>query len=376
MDITVAYFHALLRPDVVKQDFEQIRAAGASSILYTIHEQEEQRWPRDFERGLRQAQDAGLKVHLGLGRFGNLFAGPTLAPSWYTFLHPQSRVKDQHGRYHELSCFNHQSFRSWLFREIERYLTNYPISGILLDEPRGLEVTCYCSACRALCPDVTDLARFRRRALIEFLSELCAYVKQVNGQVKTTIALHPQDISLVEDLVAIPHLDTLGGHLFWDLLQEDVSRVEQWGREIIKATRAAARRSQLWLQNFNIDAHNQADLETAFVHILGLEPDELGCYYFWRNNTDPLQVWDTTRKLLRRVPRRQLRWRMYTSSPLVNTLTSTLDGFGREQTVGSAASVLAAPSTEIRSADSLPGEGGEFGSTLDEPGSASNDPAE
>ena len=320
MDITVAYFHSLLRPEVVKQDFEQIRATGANSIVYAIHEQEEQRWPRDFERGLRQAADAGLKIHLSLGRFGNLFAGPALVPSWYTFRHPQSRVMDQHGRYHELSCFNHQSFRSWLFREIERYISAYPIAGILLDEPRGLEVTCYCPACRALCPDVTDLARFRRRAMIEFLGELCSFVKQVNARVKTTIVLHPHDINLAEDLASIESLNTLGCHLFWDMLQEDITRVEEWGRELMEVARTSSKRSQLWLQNFNISERNVAEMETAFARILSLEPDELGCYYYWRNNDDPAQVWESTRRLLKRVPRRQLHWRMY-SSPRLKAIT-------------------------------------------------------
>lgn len=325
MDITIAYFHALLHPEVVKQDFEQIRSTGASSIVYAVHEQEEQRGPRDFERGLRQARDAGLKIHLSLGRFGNLFAGPALMPSWYTFRHPQSRVMDQHGRYHELSCFNHQSFRSWLFHEIEHYLTTYPIAGIVLDEPRGLEVTCFCSACRALCPDVTDLSRFRRRSMIEFLHELCCYVKQVNAQTRTAVLLHPHDISLAEDLATIAELDTIGCHLFWDMLQADVTQVEQWGRQVLEATRGAAKRSQLWLQNFNINERNAGAMETAFTGILSLEPDELGCFYFWRNNVDPGQVWDSTRRLLKRVPRRQLHWRMYTSpSPVPRPMNITL----------------------------------------------------
>jgi hypothetical protein len=308
MDITVAYFHSLFRPEVVKQDFEQIRSVGASSILYTIHEQEEQRSPRDFARGLRQAQDAGLKINLGLGRFGNLFAGPTLVPSWYTFHHAQSRVLDQHGRYHDITCFNHQAFRTWLFREIERYLAMYPINGILIDEPSGLEVTCYCSTCRALCPDVTDLTRFRRRSMVAFLGELCACVKQVNTRVKTTIVLHPHDTNLAEDLVSIEQLDTLGCHLFWNLLQEKVVKVEQWGREIVDVTRQAGKRSQLWLQNFNLDERHEEELEVAFTQILRLEPAELGCYYFWRNNDNPVHIWENTRRLLRRVPRLQMRW--------------------------------------------------------------------
>jgi hypothetical protein len=310
MDITIAYFHPLLHPDVVKQDFDQIRATGAGSILYAIHEQEEQRFQRDLERGLRQAQDAGLKVHVSLGRHGNLFAGPLFVPSWYTFRHPQSRVMDRHGRYHEISCFNHQSFRSWLFKEIEHYLTSYPINGILIDEPRGLEVTCFCSVCRALCPDVTDIQRFRRRSMIEFLGELCACVKRVDSNIKTTIALLPQDMSQVEDIATIPQLDTIGCHLFWNMLNEDVTLVEQWGRDVVEIAHRQRKRSQIWLQNFNLDEDSEKQLDSAFDKILSVEPDELGCYYFWRNNANPTQVWRMTQAYLRRIPRRQLHWQV------------------------------------------------------------------
>lgn len=308
MDITVAYFHSLLQSDVVKRDFDQIRASGGSSIIYAIHEQEAQRFTRDLERGLRQAQDAGLKVHLSLGRFGNLFAGPSLMPSWYTFHHPQSRLMDRHGRYHDISCFNHGAFRSWLFKEIEYYLSTYPINGILIDEPRGPDVTCFCSACRALCPDVADLQRFRRRSMIDFLGELCACVKRVDACAKTTIVLLPQDLAQVDELAQLPHLDTIGCHAFWQLLDEDVTAIEEWGRTLVEATRQNEKRSQLWLQNFNLDEQSERQLDSAFKQLLRTEPDELACYYYWRNNVNPMSVWNTTRGLLRRIPRRQLYW--------------------------------------------------------------------
>ena len=310
MDITVAYFHPLLHADIVKQDFDHIRATGAGSILYAVHEQEEQRLQRDMERGLRQAQDAGLKVNLSLGRHGNLFAGPSFVPSWYTFRHPQSRVMDRHGRYHELSCFNHQSFRTWLFKEIEHYLASYPVNGILIDEPRGLEVTCFCSVCRALCPDVTDIQRFRRRSMIEFLGELCACVKRVDSNIKTTIALLPQDMAQLEDIATIPQLDTIGCHLFWNMLNEDVTVIEQWGRDVVDIAHRQGKRSQLWLQNFNLDDEGQKELDVAFTQLLNADPDELGCYYFWRNNANPISVWQQTKKCLHRIPRRQLYWQV------------------------------------------------------------------
>src|SRR5579863_2254755 len=253
MDIVVAYFHSLLHPEVVKRDFDLLRASGAGSIVYAIHEQEAQRWPRDLERGFRLAQDAGLKVYLSLGRYGNLFAGSSFVPSWYTFHHPRSRVMDRHGRHHDISCFNHESFRSWLFKEIEFYLRTYPLNGILVDEPRGPDVTCFCSVCRALCPDVADLQRFRRRSMIDFLGELCASVKRVDSHARTTITLLPQDLGQIDELATLPHLDTIGGHLFWRLLNEDVSLLEGWSKNIVDVMRQHGKRSQLWLQNFQLD---------------------------------------------------------------------------------------------------------------------------
>jgi hypothetical protein len=314
MDITVAYFHPLLHPETVKRDFSRIRAAGAGSIVYAIHEQEEQRLRRDLERGLRQAQDAGLKVHLSLGRYGNLFAGPALVPSWYTFRHPHSRVMDRHGRYHDMVCFNHAPFRSWLFKEIEHYLSTYPVNGIFIDEPRSPEITCFCSVCRALCPDVADLSRFRRRSMIDFLNELCACVKRVDAHAKTTVVLLPNDLQQLDDLAAITDLDTVGCHLFWHSLNEDVMAIEKWGNTVVEVTRQRKKRSQLWLQNFNLDEVAEKQLELAFTQLVSAEPDELACYYYWRNNANPMSVWQTTLELLRRLPRRQLHWQATTAS--------------------------------------------------------------
>lgn len=314
MDITVAYFHTLFHADSVKRDLEQIRALGAGSVVFAIHEQEEQRWSRDLERALQQARDVGLKVSLSLGRFGNLFAGPSLMPSWYTFRHPESRVMDQHGRVHDMSCFNHESFRSWLFKEIEYYLANYPINGIMIDEPRGPDITCYCSVCRALCPDITDLQHFRRRSLLDFLNKLFGSVKRVNVNARTSIVLLPQDLDLVEELALLPSLDTLGCHLFWQLLHEDVAMVEQWGHTVVRAARHGEKRSQLWLQNFNLGEGDEAMLDASFSGLLKVDPDEVACYYYWRNNADPEQVWEKTRELLRHIPRRQLYWRQPTLS--------------------------------------------------------------
>jgi hypothetical protein len=314
MDITVAYFYPLFHPEGVKRDFDQIRATGAGSIVYTIQEQEAARWPRDLERGLRLAQDAGLKVYLSLGRYGNLFSGPSVMPSWYTFHHPHSRILDSHGRYHDISCHNQEPFRSWLFKEIARYVRDFPINGILIDEPRGTDISCFCSACRALCPDVADLPGFRRRSMVDFLGELCACVKRVDAHARTTVVILPQDLEQVDELTALPHLDVVGCHLFWALLNKDVEMVGKWGSSVAEVARRNGKRSQLWLQNFNLDETSAGQMEDAFTQIMSAEPDDVACYYYWRNNAEPERVWSKTRELLRRIPRRQLYWHTSPSS--------------------------------------------------------------
>jgi hypothetical protein len=277
-------------------------------ILNKFAQQEEPRWPRDLERGFRLAQQAGLKVYMSLGRFGNLFAGPALMPSWYTFHHPQSQVKDQHGHAHDMTCFNHEDFRSWLFKEVEYYLSTYPVHGVIVDQPCIPDITCFCSVCRALCPDIADLQHFRRRSMLDFFNALFACVKHVGRRIKTALVLLPQDLRLVEDLVMLPDLDTIGCDLFWQVLGENVEMVELWGRRLVETVKPAGKRSQLWLQNFNLGEPEEQWLESCFTGILRAEPDEIACYYFWRNNANPEQVWRQTQTLLRRIPRRQLHW--------------------------------------------------------------------
>ncbi|HEX4208359.1 MAG TPA: hypothetical protein VHZ51_29975 [Ktedonobacteraceae bacterium] len=323
MDITVAYYAPFFHPNVVKRDFEQIRSVGANSIVYAIHEQEETRYLRDLERGLRQAQDVGLQVYLSLGRFGNLFAGPSLMPSWYTFRHPQSRVQDQHGRSHSMSCFNNEPFRSWLFSEIDYYVSTYPVDGILLDEPRGPDITCYCPSCRALCPDITDLHHFRQRSMLDFFNELFARVKQANTQARTLVSLLPQDLNLIDELAQLPNLDVIGCHLFWQLLNEDFTHMQAWGKTVVETTRRHHKQSQLWLQNFGLDEQGEALLEASFTELVNAEPDSIGCYYYWRNNMNPEQVWDQTRTLLRRTPRRQLYWQTLSRLPVLKIPASS-----------------------------------------------------
>jgi hypothetical protein len=130
----------------------------------------------------------------------------------------------------------------------------------------------------------------------------------VDAYARTSVILLPQDLGQVDELAMLPDLDTLGCHLFWQLLDEDVEAVEEWGRTVVSSTHKYGKRSQLWLQNFNLDEQSEPYLEEAFSRLLSARPDDVACYYYWRNNTRPTHVWDTTQKLLRRIPRRQLFW--------------------------------------------------------------------
>jgi hypothetical protein len=92
------------------------------------------------------------------------------------------------------------------------------------------------------------------------------------------------------------------------LLGEDIAMVDIWGQTVVEAAHRYKKRSQLWLQNFSLDEQGEQFLEPSFTKLFNAEPDEFACYYYWRNNVNPGRVWQTTRSLLQRIPRRQLYW--------------------------------------------------------------------
>jgi hypothetical protein len=151
--------------------------------------------------------------------------------------------------------------------------------------------------------------------MIDFLGEVCATIKRIDKDVSTTVVVLPHDLGQIEDLAQLAALDTVGCHLFWNALREDIGKVRAWGSEVVAVMRTHRKRSQLWLQNFSLDEEAERELETAFYNMLAVEPDEVGCYYYWRNNANPGRVWEMTRSMLRRVPRRQLRWRIIQPEP-------------------------------------------------------------
>ena len=72
----------------------------------------------------------------------------------------------------------------------------------------------------------------------------------------------------LDELAALPDLDSVGSLLFWQLLKEDVSMVETWGRTLVEGARQHHKRSQLWLQNFNLDEESEGMLESAFKKLM------------------------------------------------------------------------------------------------------------
>jgi len=318
MESIVAYYHPFWHPGHLERDLKEIQQSGASAVLYAIHEEDTQRWPGDVARGLHLAHDVGLRIYASLARYGGIFGGPHLVPSWYTFRHPETRVVDRHGVQHDFTCVNQEPFRRWLFRETQRLLQTYPLDGILLDEPQGNDITCFCAACRALCPDVIDLARFHRRSFITFLQDFCQYLK--SHSITTMLLIHPRDIGQLEEFASIDGLDTLGLAPLWrdtpvlalHSCRSPLSQatLREQSERLVNAAHAQKKQAQLWVRNFCLGAGQEAQLASTFALITSCQPDAIGTFYYWRDNADPDRVWAQTRLALRSLPRRQLRWQI------------------------------------------------------------------
>jgi hypothetical protein len=321
MESIIAYYYPFWHPGHLEHDLREIQQSGATAVLFAIHEEDVHRWPRDLARGLNLPRTLGLRVYASLARYGGIFNGPHLVPSWYTFRHPETRVVDRHGLHHDLACVNQEPFRRWLFRETQRLIQTYPLDGILLDEPQGSDITCFCPACHALCPDVMDLARFHRQSFIAFLQDFSQHIKSLGAT--TMLLLHPRDTAQIDDFAVIDGLDALGiTPRWWDspyrssapcsspapLLPASRPTLREQSERLIRAAHLQRKQAHLWVRNFCLDAEHETHLAAIFATVADCRPDAIGSFYYWRDNVNPRNVWEQTRLALRRLPRRQLRW--------------------------------------------------------------------
>ncbi len=185
-----AYFlcHGLwtVIPDQLADNFKDMVDCGFTAVALSFSESEMVYSRRAFEIQVKLAHQAGLKVIVIPSRLGGRFAGAPLMPSLWLCQHPEAQVPGYHTFFGPTACLEHQPFRDWIQGFMSTILTDYPIDGIIWDEPK-------CENVISTHPDT--LARFgpcpteaqMEDGCVDFIQELTTHCLSINPDLVVTL---------------------------------------------------------------------------------------------------------------------------------------------------------------------------------------------
>lgn len=299
MEIVCYYFYDFYRPKQYLRDFEELRSAGVDSIIIDFYEEETLYWhEKDLQKALKLAHENGLKVYCGFCRFGNAFAGTRWVPSFFACRNPQTHVVDREGKRRGLCCVNNEEFRNWYFRTTEELLSRFDVDGVQFDEPKGIDLVCYCTTCQSMgaSTDEEDLRRLRSESIVRFLGDGCYSVKKINRESRTMLVAMRGDRHLFEPMAAIKQLDVFGSDPYWLYLHEDLSFLRSESQFIMEITQRYNKGAQIWVQNFAIPKNKEKEVQEAFDIVASFRPSQLCAFHDIMQNEDADAVWELTKE--------------------------------------------------------------------------------
>ncbi len=304
----LSYGHWTVIPHQLAESFQDMVDCGFNAVALSFSESEMQYSRRAFEIQVDLAGQAGLKVFVIPSRLGGRFAGAPLMASSWVCSHPEAHVPDHGGFGGPLACLEHEPFREWIKDFMTTVLTDYPVDGVIWDEPKSERVI-------STHPDTLDrfgpapTAEQMEDGFIDFLQDLTSHCLTVRPGL--TITLFNQLYSserFTQAGCAIEGIEYAGydGNLSrQSFFHEEPAwhkyRIESaWDRTVAEAAQADTKTFAL-IENMLMPAEAIGEYEANLAaYLQAYRPDHLALYYYAHNNEDPEAVHRITREMMKK----------------------------------------------------------------------------
>ncbi len=296
-------------PHQLEDNFKDMRDCGFSAVAMSFSESEMAYARRAFELQVDLAHRCGLRVFVIPSRLGNRFAGAPLMPCRWLLLHPEAQIPGHIGWMGPMACLENAAFRDWTKEFMATLLKDYPLDGIIWDEPKDE---------RLISTHPDTLSKFgphptpeqMEDGFVDFLSDLTAHCLALRPDLSVTLfnqKTYSARFTRLSCAISGIHYAGYDGNLarqsfFHETPAWHKYRLESvWERTLAECT-AAGKKTFALVENMLMPKVAIAEYrENLSAYLQNYRPDHLALYYYAHNNEDPERVHGITRDLMRKL---------------------------------------------------------------------------
>lgn len=298
-------------PKHIATDMREMRKLGCDDVILAAQENDFVHFTGKLTFLPKIAADLGLRpIALFWGAL-NLFGGGR--SSQFLLEHPEGHQKRRDGSWHPAGCYNNPLCVGRIKEMIAR-VAELGFQAYYMDEPTPID--CWCDSCGALFREWQgkdmreasddETTAFRKKAVINYMRNIAAHMKQHHREMESMCALMPCDRTLWRQAAEIPELDTMGTDIYWVNQDNDTREMIPMLREMSGICRQNNKQHHEWLQCWTVRAGKEHRILEQGDILIDEKPD---CLYIWawlgqvgttETCDNPEAAWKMAKKVLKR----------------------------------------------------------------------------
>lgn len=299
----LSYGNWTVIPKQWKESFMDMKDCGFDAVALSYSESEQQYARRTFEKQVNMAHECGLKVMVVPSRLLTRFAGaPYMTGRWIS-THPEFQIPDNPG----YGCLECEEVVQWASDFIREIITDYPLDGIIWDEPK--------------LPDwisghPASIARFGASPSPEQMMDSAVdFLDKLN---ETALSIRPDLIITLFNMPVTPSYYTVKAaslpgvaycgfdgscckqSYFHETPRKFKETVNETWPRTLRESKLASKKTFALIENMlmpeGVEEEFERELSKFLTHA---KPDHLGCYYYAHGNECPEKIHNLTMKIIR-----------------------------------------------------------------------------
>jgi hypothetical protein len=289
-----------LVPRQLRDDLAWMADVGTDAVCLAVLEQDLWAARSNLDAICREAERAGIAVHAVPSRWGGLVAGAPKVPSLFAANHPETWSRDAKDQPHlssiwgPMASVHHPATMEFFHATLETLLTQWPVRGIIWDEPKNLYRMDFAPEARRKMPDGADMS-WHIDAVADFFDAVGARAKGIRNDVTISMFLYAHLKGYcVERCARIETLDYFGcDGRPWRL--EDRPASTESGRKVLLGqahrfldeARRNAKGGLILIENHAMDSRDFDLMDRRLPEVLALGAEKVLYYYYGRDVADP-----------------------------------------------------------------------------------------